>query len=464
MTSVREPADASEPAHAMRRRSRWYNPRIAASIARRDILERMQFDWRISRAAVTSSMILFSLAARVFLHLKRELGILGLMWRTVDTELSTRFAERRLLSLRRKAGPAAVAATMSEMVVQRGDVEVETALRNSMGASRPFEKRLLVLKAPDATGKGVLVIKYTNYFKHFRRIFNLQALSRDFHIVLEPSWIGFYLPEILAFETLAPNPVFVQAWEERDRLFLDSMGTNLKSVPLSPNAWTNPNIFQSHHGSPKTYDAIVVSVWADYKRHFALFRALRDAQEPALRIVCIGEPWPRSMSSIRDEAAHYGVDQQVQFFDSLNHEQLGDLYGRSRIALLLSRKEGPNKAIVEAMFAGTPAFIRNGFNYGTRYPYLNGETGGFFDEATLPQLLLDAHRGRFSGLRPDKWVREHWNPVSSTRVLEQAIFGRVTGTLHVKVNSPDLDYLDPASWGALEPVYRALPTYMRQSA
>lgn len=438
---------------------RWL--RVALTLRTREWRERAQFDWRLTRSLLAFLLAAWSIVLRRLHRDTAELLTLGSLWRMLDTRFATEFSEGRLAEIKCHRGSAQLANTFVGMLADRAGGELVARLRASIGGSHPFDRRLLILKAPARDERGVIVVKYTDYFRHFATIFDTRLLSRDYHIVLEPSWSGFFLPDILAYQTLAPERVFVQTWEDRDRALLTRLTANLVPVALAPNAWANPMVFTAPEAFEKRYDAIVVSIWADFKRHYSIFRALRAANDRALRVACVGQPWPRSLASIEEEAVYFGVRSQVEFFESVAQPELARLYAASRIALLLSRKEGPNKAIVEAMLTGTPGFIRRGFNYGTRYAYLNAETGGFYDEAELPELLRNAHAGHFDSLRPAPWVRDHWSAIPATAALEASIFGDHAGRLEVKVNAPELDYLDPAARDRLHSRYAGLRRYLR---
>jgi len=93
-----------------------------------------------------------------------------------------------------------------------GDVSRETA-----------SGRSIVLRVPgrSAAGswKGILLIKFTATFSYYFRNVDFKRLTRDYHVFLEPSWMGYCDPDIL-FWGQAGNPVFVEASEVRDRKFL----------------------------------------------------------------------------------------------------------------------------------------------------------------------------------------------------------------------------------------------------
>src|SRR5207302_8893683 len=140
-------------------------------------------------------------------------------------------------------------------------------------------------------------------------------LLDDYALVLEPSWVGYFLPEILRFQEFS-HPIYVQTWETRDREFLEQLDSNLVPVPAAPNGWVDPNVFRPTVGAEKMYDLVYVALWSDFKRHFALFRALAQARTPQLRVACVGQPWPQSLADVRAQAEFYGVSRLVEFFES----------------------------------------------------------------------------------------------------------------------------------------------------
>jgi hypothetical protein len=91
------------------------------------------------------------------------------------------------------------------------------------------------------------------------------------------------------------------------------------------------------------------------------------------------------------------------------------------------------------MFAGVPCLLREGFNYGYHYPYINPQTGCFATEKQLPERLswmIGNHR-RFS---PSDWVLHNMSCQKATEIIEGAV-GKVatsagerwSGGLAVKV-------------------------------
>ena len=407
-------------------------------IAKQALVERIQFDWPVLKAGLVLRAVIARINGYVTGRRGVELDALGSLWRRTPGTWVDHYCDVRLRRL--MGGAPEHKRSLIEPLIEKGfDYEFGKRLSASLGEAGGFDRRLLVLRDQSPNDKGIVIVKYTNYFRYFYRLFT-GRLFEDYHVVLEPSWIGVFLPEILCFG-LTGSRVFVQAWEERDFNALLGFGSGLIPVPCGPNGWVNPDVFFPVHNAAKEYDAIMVSLWSDFKRHYALFRALKEARNRRIRIACVGEPWPRTRREIEDLAIYYGVRSQVDFYESVTQAELNMLFNRSRVTLLMSRKEGSNKSIVESMFAGTPAFLRTGHNYGTSYPFLNEATGGFVRENELPRLLQRIHAGAFDGLSPRAWVLKHWSPITSTGILERTIYGDEEGRVAVKVNAPDLDYL-----------------------
>ena len=98
-----------------------------------------------------------------------------------------------------------------------------------------------------------------------------------------------------------------------------------------------------------------------------------------------------------------GCADQIEIYDDIPQQQVNEVVNRARVSLLWSRREGVNRAIIESMFAGVPCVLRDGFNYGYKYPYINERTACFTSETDLPQTLLSAIRDH-DRYAPREWV------------------------------------------------------------
>jgi glycosyltransferase involved in cell wall biosynthesis len=280
---------------------------------------------------------------------------------------------------------------------------------------------VIVLKSARPQEKGVVVINYSFMFALFAKLFDVEQVSRRYHIVLEPSWSGYCNLDILCY-SLLDEPVFVQAYEPRDRDFLERLGSNLIPVPISANWWVDHRLFKPRPEDRKDIDIVMIASWADFKRHAKFFSAVRRLRKrrEGLRIALVGYPAGRRKEDILALATYHGVADLVEIHEWLPPEEVAEILGRSRVNAIWSRREGVNRAIIEGMFAGVPCVVREGFNYGYRYPYINDVTGCFAAEAELPETL-DRLIGARATSAPRDWVMEHMSPQRATELLAGSI-------------------------------------------
>ena len=310
----------------------------------------------------------------------------------------------------------------------------------------------LVLKSPRANEKGVLYLYYSYVYPFFMRAFDMDAITRRYRVVIEPSWSGFCDMNVLSLGVLKQT-VLVGAGEARDARFLRSVSSTLIPADFTGNTWVDTDRFKPIAGTPKDIDVIVIAAWAWYKRHWAIFRALRTLQDRGhvLRMALVGYPIDMTAADVISVARHYGVEDQIEIHESVPHESVNLLLNRSRVNLLWSRREGSNRAIAEGMGADVPCILRKGFNYGEAYPHINADTGRFADEDELPDVLLEMLDQSGSG-RAREWMLTRMTPIESTRRMNDTL--RATALAQGEAWTVDavvkvshlggLGYLDPS--------------------
>jgi hypothetical protein len=72
------------------------------------------------------------------------------------------------------------------------------------------------------------------------------------------------------------------------------------------------------------------------------------------------------------------------------------------------------------MFAGVPSIVREGFNYGFKYPYVNDETGCYADENSLPAAILRMLE-RSPSMSPRQWVMDNMTCQLATTLIGRAL-------------------------------------------
>src|SRR5205823_5520841 len=114
----------------------------------------------------------------------------------------------------------------------------------------------------------------------------------------------------------------------------------------------------------------------------------------------------KTKEDILREARNYGVEDQIQVFERIPQQQVSELLSRSKLHVLWSRREGSNRAIIEAMLADVPTIVRDGFNFGYKYPHINSQTGRFVAESDLADAIIDMldRRKEFSAR---EWALAH---------------------------------------------------------
>jgi glycosyltransferase involved in cell wall biosynthesis len=336
-----------------------------------------------------------------------------------------------------RANWSSSADTVVEHIVRRevrrsagGESRVKSSLADyvdtypSSAATRRFfevPERLLghglfVLKSPARNEKGILAVHYSFMFPVLAKFFDLRRVAERYHIVLEPSWSGYCDLNILCYADLSA-PVFVQAFEPRDAQFVASVRKNLVTVPTSTNWWVDHRIHRPLPGVPKEFDVIMLAAWAHFKRHVPFFSRLAEIRRRGrkLKVALVGYQSDCTARDLAREAEYHGVLDQLQFFENLTPEEVNVKLNQAKVNVIWSRKEGVNRAIVEGMLANVPCVVREGFNYGYRYPYVNDLTGRFASEASLPNTLVQLVDS-YETFAPREWVMEYMSCQKATEI------------------------------------------------
>ena len=281
--------------------------------------------------------------------------------------------------------------------------------------------RILVVKSAREQEKGVLILDYSYVFPLFMHLFDMESITAKYYLVLEPSWSGFCNLEILVYTTLN-SPVFLQTYEPRDAAFIEALATNLITVPIAANWWVDHRIMTPDLSSKKEVDLVMVAAWAGFKRHWSFFECLSRMRKRGRRlsVVLIGYPNEYSKDHIKNLAAYYGILDQIECYEWLSAADVSKQINRAKAFVLWSRREGINRAIIEAMLANVPVVLREGFNYGYKYPYINAATGAYANENNF-EAVIDFVMSEFQTFRPRDWIMENMTCQHATAILQEHI-------------------------------------------
>lgn len=305
----------------------------------------------------------------------------------------------------------------------------------------------LIIKPWSKDEKGVLVLEYSQKFDLFIALFDLRRMMKDYYVVLEPCWAGYCDPSILMFMS-SLNEVIVQCPERSDLEFISGLKSNLIPIGLGSSDWIDSELFAPREeSSSKEYDLVMVANWAKHKNHRQLFKALRHVKHRPLSLLLIGVDWGgRTDKDIVAEMNEYDLSHvKLEIRKSIPASEVADCLRKSKVFLLLSEKEGSNRAIVEALFADVPAILYENFIGGARGK-INEQTGvlSSFEELHLKIDYMLEHYRMFT---PRAWAIEHTGSKNATRKLNSLLKSvaaskaeRWTVDIVEKVNNPNFSY------------------------
>lgn len=328
---------------------------------------------------------------------------------------------------------------------------------------------LMVLKAYDgASGeKGVLYVMYSESIRMFPALFDLPRLASRYMLVLEPSWWGYEDATFLLYLG-SDLDVAVLAQRRSDFEFIRDLRSNIAPVRLGAGDWVDPDGFRPKPGPERSYDLVMVSGWNVLKRHSLLFRTLRTLKRERgrpLRVALIGYPQHWTRANIERLMRRYGVHEQCTVFENIPHAEVARIVGDSKAYVLLSRREGANRGLYEALFSGTPAIVYR-HHRGVNIDHITEAVGRLADEQDLAEAILSVVDG-WDRFRPREWALAHTGWVNSTRVLNQALceiarrrgLSWTTDIVGHK-NAPNLKYAEPGIYRQFDAEYDRLQQYM----
>jgi len=318
---------------------------------------------------------------------------------------------------------------------------------------------ILVLKAPAPAPdgrleKGVLVLKNSDRFGHFRNALNVTRFLKQYELVLEPSWSGYADPRILGFAAYRET-IFAMASCDMDFEFLKRMNTHILPLRMGASDWANPGVFRPLENRTKRFDAVFIARWVVMKRHHLLLKAIRCLNDPSYRLaIAAPTDWadPGLRDSVLAEIDRMGMANRVALFEDLNHEQLNEVYNESKVNILLSRQEGANRALREGFFAGIPGLVLSDF-IGLSEGHINAKTGLIVAEHELAGALA-YFRDSYQDFNPRSWALANVSPEVSTARLNEALAREArskgkpwTRDIVCKCNAPELSYYPNPSAG-----------------
>jgi glycosyltransferase involved in cell wall biosynthesis len=163
------------------------------------------------------------------------------------------------------------------------------------------------------------------------------------------------------------------------------------------------------------------------------------------KVALIGAKWSgKTRADIEQLANFFGIADQLTVIEDIPYERVMDITCRSRASILLSLKEGSNRAIAESIFCNVPVVVLANHVGGIRKNVVS-ETGLLAEEqhleSAIARLLQD-------DINPREWGLEHISCFKSSEKLNLIVKKHALGQgqpwtrdLAVRSNSPESKYV-----------------------
>lgn len=248
---------------------------------------------------------------------------------------------------------------------------------------------------------------------------NLQEFAQRYTLVVSPTWSPPHSLINCLFPATYPGEIFCLISNLNDLEIFPRLSKSYIMVPLFASSWVDPGMYNPTPFDMKDLDIFMLANFGKYKRHFLLFKALRD-MPTSVRVLLIGQNnGDRTRDSIMAEARAYGVQNRFELLVDASDSAVLDALCRARITLILSRREGSCVAVAESMFANTPVGIFDDAEIGSRV-FVNEMTGRFLQYRDLAGQLMDfietAHQ-----YSPRSWAEKNISCFDSTRTLNDVL-------------------------------------------
>ncbi len=329
---------------------------------------------------------------------------------------------------------------------------------------------LIVLKPYDeATGeRGVLMLMYSEAVLSLAAMYDLGAMASRYMFVLEPSSWGYQDVRFL-FYLGSDLDVLIQSPRRADFDFVESLRTNLVPVAVGAGEWVDGSVFRPRApGAEADYDVVMVSAWDPLKRHELFFRAAalrKQRGERALRFALIGYQMGWTREPIEKLLRQYDLERDCDVYEMIPHAQVARIVAASRMSLLLSHREGANRAIYESMFCNTPIIVYR-HQCGVNLDHVNARTGLLADDDELGEAISHVleHPEEFG---PRQWALENAGYSNATQTINAALRQMSarrglawTRDIVAKKSAPELRYAEAGRYQEFAAEYESLEKYL----
>lgn len=286
---------------------------------------------------------------------------------------------------------------------------------------RPHIEHGIVLKPwVSPREKGAVLLSFEYQITRLLRFADLPRFAERYSLIIAPTWSPPHSPALYLLRQFYPGDVFTLISHEQDYDLLPRVLPGAQVVPLLASNWVNPDVYKPVAPEAKDIDLLMVANFGKYKRHFALFKALRELP-PSIKVMLIGRnDAQNSLKRVLTEAQLYGVRDRLTVVNDAPRDVVDQAFARARVSLVMSLHEGSSMVVVESLFADTPVGIFEDAVIGSKM-FINASTGRLLKQdrlaEQLQQFLNDSHQ-----FRPRQWAMGNGiSCLDSTRTLNDCL-------------------------------------------
>ncbi|TVP56061.1 MAG: glycosyltransferase [Halomonadaceae bacterium] len=240
--------------------------------------------------------------------------------------------------------------------------------------------------------KGILLVSFEKELEKLVIFKKLDEVFKYYQIVFIPSWTGLYSPALIQLSLRARGNVYVLPVHASERPLVGKLGKQFIPLPFNAASWINEEFFNTSDAD-RDIPCLIVANFGSFKRHFLLFKALRKIS-PQIHATCVGIPHGnRTVSSLKEEARHYGVLDRVTFVENPSQVELMGYFRRARVFCGLSYREGSFIAVAEALLSGTPVVLFRNSYIGTK-ELVKPENGRLVDSVSELGATIESYQNR----------------------------------------------------------------------
>jgi len=311
-------------------------------------------------------------------------------------------------------------------------------------------KRIIIIKEPSGNNssatasKGILLLKFTESFIPFINAIDVEELLKKFTLIIEPSWSGYPLEDILIWCNYNEN-IYIESAEEKDYLFISSLESNLIPIRCGSGDWVDYRVF-SPRETNKIYESVYVANFTPIKRIHIYLRAIAEftTKYPESKFALVCSSWGPLKKNVMKLIKLYSLLESIDLFESIGHEELNDILTQSKANVLLSLREGSNRSLFESMFSNIPAVVLDN-NVGVNKNHFVESSGMVVKQKELANAFEYIHSS-WTQFEPRDWAMKNIAPevtldkiIKTIESQESIIVDR--STLKYKVNNPEASYM-----------------------